>query len=1460
MANEPLSSYKVSVTNENWDPLVGVEVEAMVLSTLKPETVVKTGLDGVAKFTGLSAGPHFFKVRSRRVSTAVDVQDADRVRSYKGKIRIQIIAVGGGGIVKHAVVDANGFGTHTTIQDAIDYVQTLYTSFNTERNGFIVHINPGGYAENLSIVLANSIQLVLEAQGGRIASESGDSFAGAVHLHEPTPSSGATITVTGYGRLVLRGLRVSSGAGYPAIDFSVATSAGLRIENSLIESSYTTLIDLNADTVIQGIALVDSMFLGLGGTIFGTYNGAVIDSDGHYNMTAEHCHFHTATYIIDIRGASVSFDHCSFLSHGNYAGALIGVNDRSIYEPRIRVENCKFRLYDSTRFGLQLDGGAVANIIGNDFVGRIGAAVGDREGIRLIDCKQATIVGNTFQALYRGVYFAGTVEGVALGYNSFDTLTYDVAAGSSGYLDSTSVIGPDAHLNVTNHYTNIPTAVIAGHSALLDGTVHTDTVAQGVTAGSIIIGNDTPAWDELAISVPAANVRNVLGIDNGETTPSWKTALDGTDPADVAAAAAPGTSLVFSHRDHVHVLGAGAVGAIDHGSIAGLGDDDHSQYALLAGRAGGQTLFGGVATSESLVLKSTSHATKGTVQLRDASSITLVADNVIDLYCGAVRGLSVKPNKRVEFPGQGSAAGLLIGLDTLLYRSAPNVLRTPDAVVLDSTLDVASYIQLAEITKPSNPADGYGRFYMKNTDHAYFLGTGGQEYNLSLPFLTVNKGIVGNITVTDAGGLNITWSAGIVYDQANEVLVATDAQGAAQACTANDTTYLKWVSGSTLTLNTTFPSGDEILIAHIVCSDVDILTIHVDPLMADRLSQMQDGLGKVFMAIVADGLVISEDTDVTNALDVSLSTGTFLHEDFQIHNVSSPILSRTTPMVRWYHSAGAWTTDTNAEIDPDYYDDGSDLVEITGANLNKYFKSAFYTDGSVIHWVYPTTAYNTIAQAIGAPVPTPPNAMLEQVACTSVILKGSDSAFPTAGGEQWEDIRPRLGVASPITVQDHGSLSGLTGTDPHTQYALLAGRSGGQTLVGDTASGGDLTLQSTAHATRGNIIFGDANFYVSVVSSNPRLTVDANDYFHFSRASNYFSWVIGSTEYLRASAGGLYVGVDDTTPGYLHLYGDTTGSAVGGTLRLHTAADHDGVFQHFDLTADEDDFEVQHNGGPDFRIRDDRIVEIIYVLRVDFIAEYSGAAGVTIETTRFKDANFYVGVDDSSRGSLFVYGSSSENAGQILVYLGDNHDGTFHYYGLGGDEDDFVISHDSVIDLRIRADRSVEIPTGPLKVDTISEYTGAAGITAENVLLKDGTVTVDQVQYTNAIILKNTAGSAGHHSPNLQFITKNATAWWVRGTDTALEFIDSGGSDVEFKILTTGVYVKNALEIDGDLNHDGSNIGFFGATPVGQSTGWAITNETSDKVLDANDCTIDEIADVLGTLIEYLKTTGLLAA
>ena len=42
--------------------------------------------------------------------------------------------------------------------------------------------------------------------------------------------------------------------------------------------------------------------------------------------------------------------------------------------------------------------------------------------------------------------------------------------------------------------------------------------------------------------------------------------------------------------------------SIEHGGIAGLGDDDHTQYTLGLGRSGGQTIIGGTASGEDLIL------------------------------------------------------------------------------------------------------------------------------------------------------------------------------------------------------------------------------------------------------------------------------------------------------------------------------------------------------------------------------------------------------------------------------------------------------------------------------------------------------------------------------------------------------------------------------------------------------------------------------------------------------------------------------------------------------------------------------------------------------------------------------------------------------------------------------------------------------------------------------------------
>ena len=85
-------------------------------------------------------------------------------------------------------------------------------------------------------------------------------------------------------------------------------------------------------------------------------------------------------------------------------------------------------------------------------------------------------------------------------------------------------------------------------------------------------------------------------------------------------------------------------------------------------------------------------------------------------------------------------------------------------------------------------------------------------------------------------------------------------------------------------------------------------------------------------------------------------------------------------------------------------------------------------------------------------------------------------------------------AGKPVKLNGSGLLDATMLTGSLTGYALLAGRSGGQTLNGDTASGGNLTLASTAHGTKGKIIFGsaaaydEANARLGLGTANPSVT------------------------------------------------------------------------------------------------------------------------------------------------------------------------------------------------------------------------------------------------------------------------------------------------------------------------------------------------------------------------------------
>jgi len=77
----------------------------------------------------------------------------------------------------------------------------------------------------------------------------------------------------------------------------------------------------------------------------------------------------------------------------------------------------------------------------------------------------------------------------------------------------------------------------------------------------------------------------------------------------------------------------GGGGVTDHGALTGLADDDHLQYLLLAGRAGGQSAVGGTAASETLTLAGSSAANRGTLALE--GQVTLDYDWTTDIGSSA---------------------------------------------------------------------------------------------------------------------------------------------------------------------------------------------------------------------------------------------------------------------------------------------------------------------------------------------------------------------------------------------------------------------------------------------------------------------------------------------------------------------------------------------------------------------------------------------------------------------------------------------------------------------------------------------------------------------------------------------------------------------------------------------------------------------------------------------------------
>ena len=171
--------------------------------------------------------------------------------------------------------------------------------------------------------------------------------------------------------------------------------------------------------------------------------------------------------------------------------------------------------------------------------------------------------------------------------------------------------------------------------------------------------------------------------------------------------------------------------------------------------------------------------------------------------------------------------------------------------------------------------------------------------------------------------------------------------------------------------------------------------------------------------------------------------------------------------------------------------------------------------------------------------------------------------------------------------------------------------------------------------------------------------------------------------------------------------------------------------------------------------------------------------------------------------------------------------------------------------------------------DVVSSFKGASSQTgnltnwenASNALLS-------YVDATGGLVINETGGTTADvrvetdTEANMLFIDASADNMLLGGTTNGIQ-IDKGGilSFIGTSKIKDGTNIPFDTTTGTKIGTGATQkIGFWNAAPVVQSTGWSAINGSGDKSFDVSATTLGEVADVLATLVNQLKTYGILGA
>lgn len=219
----------------------------------------------------------------------------------------------------------------------------------------------------------------------------------------------------------------------------------------------------------------------------------------------------------------------------------------------------------------------------------------------------------------------------------------------------------------------------------------------------------------------------------------------------------------------------------------------------------------------------------------------------------------------------------------------------------------------------------------------------------------------------------------------------------------------------------------------------------------------------------------------------------------------------------------------------------------------------------------------------------------------------------------------------------------------------------------------------------------------------------------------------------------------------------------------------------------------------------------VYIYKSDGIVRIGTPGTITNGYTFYADALPSSGV--TNRWAFYAPGTGDKNYFAGPTGFGTN--SITSGYAVEANDSILVNSSGNNDGFNVIFTGSSSASVGPQNSFTVNDGSAMASSDRLGTLLFNG-YDSSATQLAAAMIVSTTQAwsTTARGSKIIFYTTPNSTTTLT----AALEIQQSSG------ILVTG-----QVEIDGDLNHDGSNVGFFGVTPAARVSAYTLTYSTADK-------------------------------